>query len=81
MSNLGTDYVGGFNCGCRLIRRTGREQVTSKLKQKGLQAGQGAADELPLFCLVAERIEGTGMANEADGFNGAFADPDRRGER
>jgi hypothetical protein len=45
------------------------------LKQKGLQAGQGAADALPLFCLVAKRIEGTGMANEADGFRGRTCGP------
>ena len=50
------------------------QEVLTDSRQK-LKAGQGAADELPLFCLVAERIEGTGMANEADGFQWRICGP------
>jgi hypothetical protein len=39
VSILGTAYVGGFDCVCRLLRSTGREHVTSELKQKELEAG------------------------------------------
>jgi hypothetical protein len=42
VSNLGTANGGGFVGGCRLLRSTGREEVTPKLKQKELEA-EGAA--------------------------------------
>ena len=67
MSNLGTAYGGGFDGVCRLLRSTGREQVTPRLKRKELEAAWKAALVQIMFQASAKRVESTGMADEADG--------------
>jgi hypothetical protein len=38
----------------------------TEVETKGVVDGQRGGDTVPLFSKVAKRIEGTGMANEAD---------------
>jgi len=81
MSNLGTAYGGGFIRVCRLLRSTGREQVTSRLKRKELEADGKAAHVQIMFQVSVKRVESTGMAVEADGPSGCCAGSDNRAEK
>jgi hypothetical protein len=81
MSNLGTAYGGGFIRVCRLLRSTGREQVTMGLKRKELEARWRSANAWSMLRASAKRVEGTGMADEADWRFRGHAGSDYRTEK
>jgi hypothetical protein len=52
----------------------------TEVETKGVGDGQSGSDAMPLFSKVEKRIEGTGMANEADVFVTGFSGRAWRGE-